>query len=93
MFNRPVSMVKSTKLTASAATLAASPEVLAKQMTGRHTISLAASSGTVYVGGPNVTSADGLPLPAGQILTIPVSSDRVDQVYVVGGSVILTEWF
>ena len=93
MFNRPVSMVKTTKLTATNATLAASPAVVARQLGGRHTISLAASGSTVYVGGSDVTKDNGLPLEAGQVLTIPVSTDRVDQIYVIGGTVILTEWF
>ncbi len=93
MFNRPVSMVKTTKLTATNATLAASPEVMGKQYSGRHTISLAASGSTVYIGGADVTKDNGLPLAAGQIMTIPVSSDRTDQIYVVGGTVILTEYF
>jgi hypothetical protein len=93
MFNRPVSMVKTTKLNATNATKAVSPEVMAKQLNGRHTISLAASGSTVYVGGADVTKDNGMPLAAGQVLTIPVASDRTDQVYVIGGTVILTEWF
>jgi hypothetical protein len=93
MFNRPVSMVKTTKLTATNATLAVSPEVLAKQLNGRHTISITASGSTVYVGDANVSASNGLPLSDKATLTIPVASDRADQVYVIGGTVILTEWF
>lgn len=93
MFNRPVSMVKTTKLTATNTTLAASPEVMSKQLSGRHTISITASGSTVYVGGANVSKDNGMPVASNATVTIPVASDRADQVYVVGGTVILTEWF
>lgn len=93
MFNRPVTWTKSIVLDATSAVVAASPEVLSKQRSGRHTISITASGATVYIGGSDVTTANGTPIKDGTTLTIPVSSDRVDQVYVVGGKVRLTEWF
>lgn len=93
MFNHPVNRVKTTVLKASTAVVAASEAVISKLDGGRHTITIAPKSGTIYVGGADVSSANGLPIAAGASLTIPVSRDRVDQVYVVGGDVILTEWF
>lgn len=93
MWNRPVTYAKTTVLNASAATVAASPTVLAKQYNGRHTISITAKGGTVYIGGADVSTANGMPLKDGERITIPVASDRSDNVYVVGGTVILTEWF
>lgn len=93
MWNRPVTYAKTTTLNAATATVAASQEVLEKTYSGRHTITITANGGTVYVGDKNVSKSNGMPIADGESFTIPVASDRSDNVYVVGGSVILTEWF
>lgn len=93
MWNRPVTHAKNTVLNATTAVVAASPEVLAKQYSGRHTVTITAKGSTVYVGGKDVTKDNGMPIASGESFTIPVASDRCDNIYVVGGSVILTEWF
>lgn len=93
MFNRPVSYVKITALNATSATVAASQEVLEKSCSGRHTITITATGADVYIGDKNVSASNGMPIANGESFTIPVTTDRFDQVYVVGGSVILTEWF
>jgi hypothetical protein len=93
MFNRPVTVARTVVLDATAATVAASADVLAKKYSGRHTITLTAKGGTVYVGDSTVTASTGMPIKDGEHFTIPVASDRADNVYVIGGTVILTEWF
>lgn len=93
MFHYPVTYIKTTTLSASKAVVAASEAVKSKQINGRHAITIAPKSGTIYIGGPEVSSTNGLPIATGTTMTIPVSKDRSDQVYVVGGDVILTEWF
>ena len=47
----------------------------------------------VYIGGADVTSATGMPIKAGDNIVIPVVSDKVDAVYVVGGQCVITEFF
>ena len=93
MFHYPVTHMKTTILSASKAVVAASEAVQSKQICGRHAITIAPKSGTIYIGGPDVSSTNGLPIASGTTFTVPVSKDRVDQVYVVGGDVVLTEWF
>lgn len=93
MFNRPVSRVKTSVLDATSAVAAASDSVLARQENGRHTVSITAKGGTVYIGGADVSAENGMPVEDGATVTIPVESTTTDNLYVVGGSVILTEYF
>lgn len=89
----PVSDVKTTVLDASAVTLAASPEVIARQRTGRHSIGITAGESVIYLGGKNVTAENGMAIPAGTTITMPVSNTSMESLYVVGGNCVLTEFF
>lgn len=89
----PVNNIKTTKLTATKATPAASPEVLSRLRTGRHTVSITALDADIYVGGTDVTSATGVPVKAGTSLAIPVDSNSTTPVYVIGGSCVIAEYF
>ena len=94
-FNAPVSRVTTCVVDASGgATLLASEEVKARQMNSRHTLTVAnTGDATVYIGGKDVTAEDGLPLAAGEKITIPVMTTNADQIYAIGGSVTIAEWF
>lgn len=89
----PVDDIKTTKLSATKAKVAASPEVVAKQRTGRHGIAITAGESTVYIGGKDVTSATGMAVPAGTTTILPVTTVNVDNLYVIGGDCVLTEFF
>lgn len=89
----PVDDIKTTKLSATKAQVAASPEVVAKQRTGRHGIAITAGESTVYIGGKGVTSATGMAVPAGTTTILPVTTVNVDNLYVIGGDCVLTEFF
>lgn len=89
----PVDDIKTTKLSATKAKVAASPEVVAKQRTGRHGIAITAGESTVYIGGKGVTSATGMAVPAGTTIILPVTTVNVDNLYVIGGDCVLTEFF
>lgn len=89
----PVDDIKTTKLSATKAVVAASPEVVAKQRTGRHGIAITAGESTVYIGGKGVTSATGMAVPAGTTTILPVTTVNVDNLYVIGGDCVLTEFF
>lgn len=89
----PVDDIKTTKLSATKAKVAASPEVVAKQRTGRHGIAITAGESTVYIGGKGVTSATGMAVPAGTTTILPVTTVNVDNLYVIGGDCVLTEFF
>ena len=89
----PVNDIKTTKLSATKAKVAASPEVAAKQRTGRHGIAITAGESAVYIGGKDVTAANGMAVPAGTTTILPVATTNVDNVYVIGGDCVLTEFF
>lgn len=89
----PVDDIKTTKLSATKAKVAASPEVVAKQRTGRHGIAITAGESTVYIGGKGVTSATGMAVPAGTTTILPVTTVNIDNLYVIGGDCVLTEFF
>jgi len=89
-FKKYVSFCKTTVL--DGAGVAASPAVLSHLMLGRHAVTITAGSSAVYIGDENVTGTNGIKLAAGESMTIPVDSQRADQVYVTGAC-ILTEWF
>lgn len=94
LFSRPVVRTKTTVIDGSGgAVVAASDTVISKKEAGRHTISITASGGTVYIGGEDVTVSTGMPVADGETVTIPVATTRTDQVYITGGSAVLTEWF
>ena len=83
----PVDDIKTTKLSATKAVVAASPEVAALQRTGRHGIAITAGESTVYIGGK------GMAVPAGTTTILPVTTTNVDNLYVIGGDCVLTEFF
>lgn len=89
----PVSEIKTTVLSASEATKAASPEVIARQRMGRHGIAISAGESAVYLGGKDVTASTGMVIPAGTTTVLPVSNTSEDSLYVIGGSCVLTEFF
>lgn len=89
----PVSEIKTTTLSASKATKAASPEVIARQRMGRHGIAISAGESAVYLGNADVTAETGLAIPAGTTLVLPVSNTSEDALYVIGGDCVLTEFF
>lgn len=89
----PVNDIKTTKLSAAKAVLAASPEVAAKQRTGRHGIAITAGESAVYIGGKDVTAATGMAVPADTTTILPVTTENTDNLYVIGGDCVLTEFF
>ena len=89
----PVNDIKTTKLSATKAKVAASPEVAAKQRTGRHGIAITAGENPVYIGGKGVTAATGMAVPAGTTTILPVATTNTDNLYVIGGDCVLTEFF
>ena len=92
-FKKYVNYCKTTTL--SGAGVAASPEAIAQQhpYRGRHAVTITANSSAVYIGDESVVSGGGgIKLAAGESMTIPVFSDRTDQVY-VSGACTITEWF
>lgn len=95
MILRPVSKVKSTKISAtSTRKVAASADVLSKLVLGRHAITIINNGeNVIYVGGSDVTTTNGMPLAVGETATIPVDSDAVDAIYVVGGAAYILEYF
>lgn len=93
MFLFPVSEIKTTQLDATSAVLAASPEVIARQRTGRHGIAISAGDSAVYLGGKDVNAGNGMLIPAGTTASMPVTNTSADNLYVIGGSCVLTEFF
>ena len=91
-FKKYVNYCKTTTL--SGAGVAASTEVIAHKppYNGRHAVTITAVSGDVYVGDENVSENNGIKLVVGESMTIPVFSDRTDQIY-VSGACTITEWF
>lgn len=89
----PVSEIKTTKLSAAAATVAASPEVVSRQRSGRHGIAITAGESTVYLGGKDVTADTGMAITAGTTVILPVSNTSEESLYVIGGDCVLTEFF
>lgn len=89
----PVNDIKTTKLSATEAVVAASPEVAAMQRTGRHGIAITAGESAVYIGGKGVTAATGMAVPAGTTTILPVATTNTDNLYVIGGDCVLTEFF
>lgn len=89
----PVSEIKTTALSASKATKAASPEVIARQRMGRHGIAISAGESAIYLGKEDVTAETGMVIPAGTTLVLPVSNTSEDSLYVIGGDCVLTEFF
>lgn len=89
----PVNEIKVTALSAKKATALASPEVLARQRTGRHGIAITAGEATVYIGDKNVTVSKGMAVPAGTTVILPVTNTCEDNLFVIGGDCVLTEFF
>lgn len=92
LFNRPVTEMLTTAINAENAQPAASNGVLGRLRVGRHTITITAKANGVSIGGPDLTATNGRPVANGESVTIPVDSDEVAPVYVIG-SVALTEYF
>ena len=82
MFLKPVNEMLVTKLTA--AGVAASPAVKAKQRSGRHTLIICATSAVKY----GDKDKQEITIPAGESVVIPVTENRNDQVYVSGACTI-----
>lgn len=94
--NENVSGVMTTVINAnSARKQLASKEVIARQRS-RNAITIAVQSvadSACYIGGENVTTTNGLPLAVGDKITISLDRSRSDQIYAVGGTVVIAEWF
>jgi hypothetical protein len=93
MFLNSVSDIKTTKLSASSAVPAASQEVLTKLRVGRHAIAISATDSDVYLGGEDVTSSTGMLIKTGTTFVMPVTNHSKENIYVVGGDCVLTEFF
>ena len=91
-FKKPVSSVLTSVLDATSVVPAASVDVLSGNRRGRHAVEITATA-KVYIGGEDVTSANGRPINAGESLLIPVNDYVNKPFYVVGGKCILTEYF
>lgn len=92
-FKEPIRYTTSVVLNATTAVPAASEAVLSRKLKARTAVGISALGSTVYIGGADVTTASGMPIAAGEKIIIPVVSDRQDNVYVVGGQCIITEFF
>lgn len=92
-FKEPIRYTTSVALDASSAVPAASDAVLSRKLKARASVGITAVGSTIYIGGPDVNSSNGMPIAAGDSIVIPVVSDRADNVYVVGGQCIITEFF
>ena len=92
-FKEPIRYTTSVALDASSAVPAASEAVTSRKHRARASVGITALDSTIYIGGPDVSSSNGMPLKAGDKIIIPVVSDRDDNVYVVGGQCIITEFF
>lgn len=59
----------------------------------RVAIEICVKSGTVYLGGEDVSASNGIPLASGSNRLIPVNNGGAAQIYLAGsGSVILAEY-
>lgn len=92
-FKYLVRQTESCVIDASSAVPAASPDVLCKKRRGRFAVGISPVDADVYIGGEDVTTATGMPIKVGDSIVIPVVSDKVEAVYVVGGQCIITEFF
>ena len=88
-----VRQTESCVIDASSAVPAASPDVVSQKRRGRFAVGISPVGDAVYIGGADVTSSTGMPIKAGDNIVIPVVSDKVDAVYVVGGQCVITEFF
>lgn len=93
MLLQPISDVKVTQLDASSAVLAASDAVRSRLRRGRHGIGISATSSDIYLGDEDVSSGNGMLIPASTTVTLPVNTNVIDAIYVVGGTCTLTEFF
>lgn len=89
----PVGKVEATVLNATNATLAASNGVATKLKTGRHGIAITAGENDIYLGDKNVAVGKGMAIKAGTTTILPVLTTCIDEIYVIGGSCVLTEFF
>lgn len=89
----PVGKVETTVLNATKATLAASNGVATKLKTGRHGIAISAGESDIYLGDKNVVANEGMVIKAGTTTILPVLTTSIDEIYVVGGTCVLTEFF
>lgn len=89
----PVKEIKTTKLSASSATPAASTEVFTNMRGGRIGIAISAGEADIYLGEKGVKVGEGLLIKAGTTYTLPVIPSARQNFYVVGGDCVLTEFF
>ncbi len=92
-FLYPVSFVLSEEVDASSVTVAATVAVKSGLKHGRRAVGISATSSDVYIGGEDVTSSTGLPVPAGSTFIMPVLDTGADGIYVVGGTCVITDFF
>lgn len=95
-----IASIQSSSLTVSStAKPLASDKVLARQLGSRCGVTVINNtSGKIYVGGKDVSAANGIPVAVGETLTIPVNSSSTSNknngIFVIGsGSVGLAEYF
>lgn len=93
MLLNSVNDIKTTTLSASSATLAASTEVQTKLRCGRHGIAISATGSDIYLGDKDVAAGSGMLIPAGTTFVLPVTNHCQENLYVVGGECVLTEFF
>lgn len=98
MFLRSFGRIKTSSITlSSTAQKLASTEVLEERMdNGRIALEVNNTEGeaAAYIGDENVTSENGIPVPAGQTRIFPVQQGSAANIYGVGsGDVIIGEYF
>lgn len=89
----PVKEIKTTKLSASSATPAASTEVFTNMRGGRIGLAITAGEADIYLGDKSVKAGEGLLIKAGTTYTLPVLPTARQNFYVIGGGCVLTEFF
>lgn len=98
MFLDSVGSVTTTVLAlpAGIATIAASDTFKSRQRTGRHTVEIVNNGDApVYLGGSDVTAANGVPIEKGTSRIIPVNGAAADSLYLFSAadaSVIIAEY-
>lgn len=89
-----ISSIKTSKLEATTATPLASKEVLQGLRSGRVGVVVANNGESdVFIGDENVSADNGLPIKAGEKMELSVSDSAKDNIYIVGGTVTIAEYY
>lgn len=93
MITQPIGKIKVSKIDAATAQPLASKDVLQGLSSGRVGVVVMAGDADVYIGDDKVTSDTGLQIKAGEKFEIAVNDYAKNNIYVIGGSVTIAEYF